>query len=131
LRTLLDSSRKAHLGVTVAISDNYNLNYSLDLTQQIPSKYPPAVGKRLGDINMVAAAVRIAASKLGATDKRQYVKVVSAHLKVTSAAVYKWIDQRHMRRAALETALALSDLSGVSVRDLAGLDNRQTSNDDE
>jgi hypothetical protein len=101
------------------------------LTQQIPSKYLLAVGKRLRDINMVAAAVRIAASKLGATDKRQYVKIVSAHLKVTSAAVYKWIEQRHMRRAALETALALSDLSGVSVRDLAGLDNRQTSNDDE
>jgi len=81
------------------------------------------VGKRLRDINMVAAAVRIAGSKLGATDKRQYVKLVSAHLKVTSAAVYKWIDEGHMRRAALETAVALSDLSGVSVRDLAGLDN--------
>jgi hypothetical protein len=79
---------------------------------------------------MVAAAVRMAGSKLGATDKSQYVKLVSAHLNVTSAAVYKWITQRHMRRAALETALILSDLSGVSVRDLAGLGNPETLDDD-
>jgi len=59
------------------------------------------------------------------------VKLVSAHLNVTSAAVYKWISQRHMRRAALETALTLSNLSGVSVRDLAGLDNRKTLNDED
>jgi len=104
---------------------------NLDLTRQTPSKYLLTVSKRLRDINMVAAAVRIAGSKLGAKEKNQYVKLVSTHLLVTSAAVYKWIDQRHMRRAALETALALSDLSGVSVRDLAGLNNRQTSNDDE
>jgi hypothetical protein len=84
------------------------------------------VAKRLRDINMVAAAVRIAGSKLGATKKSQHVKLVSMHLRVTSAAVYKWIDQRHMRRAALETALTLSDLSGVSVRDLAGVGNHQT-----
>jgi hypothetical protein len=42
---------------------------------------------------MVAAAVRVAGSKLGAKDKNQYVKLVSAHLNVTSAAVYKWIEQ--------------------------------------
>lgn len=73
---------------------------------------------------MVAAAVRVAGSRLGAKGKSQHVKLVSAHLKVTSAAVYKWIEQKHMRRAALETALALSDLSGVSVRDLAGVQGR-------
>lgn len=78
------------------------------------------MGRRLHDVNMVAAAVRVAGSKLGAKDKNQHVKLVSAHLKVTSAAVYKWIEQKHMRRVALETVLALSDLSGVSVRDLAG-----------
>jgi hypothetical protein len=73
---------------------------------------------------MVAAAVRVAGSKLGAKDKSQHVKLVSAHLKVTSAAVYKWIEQNHMRRVAVETVLALSDLSGVSVRDLAGIQDR-------
>ena len=78
------------------------------------------MGRRLHDVNMVAAAVRVAGSKLGATHKNQHVKLVSAHLKVTSAAVYKWIEQKHMRRVALETVLTLSDLSGVSVRDLAG-----------
>ncbi len=80
---------------------------------------------------MVAAAVRVAGSKLGAKDKSQYVKLVSAHLKVTSAAVYKWIEQKHMRRVALETVLALSDLSGVSVRDLAGVHNRVIGNPDD
>ena len=80
---------------------------------------------------MVAAAVRLAGSKLGAKDKSQYVKLVSAHLKVTSAAVYKWIEQKHMRRVALETVLALSDLSGVSVRDLAGVYSGVTGNTDD
>ncbi len=80
---------------------------------------------------MVAAAVRLAGSKLGAKDKSQYVKLVSAHLKVTSAAVYRWIEQKHMRRVALETALALSDLSGVSVRDLAGVRSRAIGNGDD
>jgi hypothetical protein len=112
-------------------SEKYNLIILPDLTHQSPPKYLPAVGKRLRDVNMVAAAVRIAALKLGAKDKGQYVKFVSAHLKVTAAALYKWIDQGHMRRAALETAVALSDLSGVSVRDLAGVDDRHITNNHE
>ena len=89
------------------------------------------MGRRLHDVNMVAAAVRVGGSKLGGKDKSQYVKLVSAHLKVTSAAVYKWIEQKHMRRVALETVLALSDLSGVSVRDLAGIHSRLTGNPDD
>jgi len=65
--------------------------------------------------------VRIAGSKLGAKNKRQCVKLVSERLKVTPAAIYKWIEQKHMRRAALETGLELSELSGVSMEDLAGI----------
>lgn len=69
---------------------------------------------------MVAAAVRIAGTALGAKDGAQCARLVSAHLKVTRASVYKWIAQGHMRRVALETALELSRLSGVSPNDLAG-----------
>ena len=68
---------------------------------------------------MVAAAVRIAGARLGGKDKSQFAKLVSARLNVTPAAVYKWIEQGHMRRAALETVLELSELSGVDVKELA------------
>ena len=77
------------------------------------------MGRKGAEVNMVAAAVRIAGSRLGAKDKSQFVKLVSARLNVTPAAVYKWIEQGHMRRAALETALELSELSGVEVKELA------------
>jgi len=80
---------------------------------------------------MVAAAVRLAGSKLGATDRSQDVRLVSVHLNVTRAAVYKWIAQQHMRRAALETSITLSDLSGVSVRDLAAFGPPKTLDDDQ
>jgi hypothetical protein len=99
------------------------------LTRQFLSNYLLIVGKRLRDLNMVAAAVRMAGSKLGAADRSQDVKLVSGHLNVTRAAVYQWIAQRHMRRAALETAITLSDLSGVSVRDLAAFGSTKRHND--
>lgn len=71
------------------------------------------------DVNMVAAAVRIAGMAIGAKDGSQCARLVAAHLKVTRASVYKWIEDGHMRRAALETAVELSRLSGVSPFDLA------------
>jgi hypothetical protein len=78
------------------------------------------MGRDVSEINMVAAAVRIAGTKLGAKNNTQCVRLVAERLKVSRAAIYKWIDQKHMRRAALETVLELSDFSGVPIRELSG-----------
>lgn len=78
---------------------------------------------RATDVNMVAAAVRIAGTALGAKDNKQCVRLVAAHLKVNRVSVYRWIEQGHMRRVALQTALELSRLSGVSPNDLAASSN--------
>lgn len=89
------------------------------LTEQANLEYCRAMRAGATDVNMVAAAVRIAGTALGAKDSKQCARQVAAHLKVTRASVYRWIDQGHMRRVALETALELSRLSGVSPNDLA------------